>query len=301
MNKEKILVIGGCGYIGSKLYNFLVEKDFDVSSVDLEWFGNPARIPNNKIDYRELSSWFIGQFDTIILLAGHCNPKMCEGSPLSSFKNNVENFVNLCGKLCSTQKFIYASSIGVYGKAKIVDEESILGAPINYYDLSKSIIDNYAKLSNLIYFGLRFGAVNGISPNFRRDVLVNGMTISAIENNKISVSNPLSIRGVLGINDLCEGINKIIQFGSNKNRGIYNFTSFNGYIGDIATEIAEYFKVKKELLEPTIDCYDSLIDNCKFKKEFNFIPTDSLISIVREIDENYGKFKIGTRDKKFYD
>ena len=39
INFEKVLIIGGCGYIGTHLGKFL-QDEFDVSSVDLEWYGN---------------------------------------------------------------------------------------------------------------------------------------------------------------------------------------------------------------------------------------------------------------------
>ena len=38
----KILIIGGCGYIGSQLDIFLQQQDMQVDSVDLELFGNPG-------------------------------------------------------------------------------------------------------------------------------------------------------------------------------------------------------------------------------------------------------------------
>ena len=36
----KILVVGGCGYVGSVLVPVLVEKGYEVDVVDLLWFGN---------------------------------------------------------------------------------------------------------------------------------------------------------------------------------------------------------------------------------------------------------------------
>ena len=39
---NKILIIGGCGYIGSKLNAYLDSKGYAVTSVDLEIFGNPG-------------------------------------------------------------------------------------------------------------------------------------------------------------------------------------------------------------------------------------------------------------------
>ena len=36
---KKILIIGGCGYVGSELYNSM-KNSYEVDTVDLEWYGN---------------------------------------------------------------------------------------------------------------------------------------------------------------------------------------------------------------------------------------------------------------------
>ena len=36
---KKILIIGGCGYVGSALYKYLT-KNYAVDTLDLEWYGN---------------------------------------------------------------------------------------------------------------------------------------------------------------------------------------------------------------------------------------------------------------------
>ena len=42
----KILVTGGCGYIGSLLIPKLLSKNHEIISVDKQWFGN--FLPKNK-------------------------------------------------------------------------------------------------------------------------------------------------------------------------------------------------------------------------------------------------------------
>mgnify|MGYP006095591149 CR=1 FL=1 len=55
MGKKKILIIGGCGYIGSRLLSFFDKKDFIIKILDIEMSGDPAKINNYKIDYNNLS------------------------------------------------------------------------------------------------------------------------------------------------------------------------------------------------------------------------------------------------------
>ena len=40
---EKILITGGCGYIGTNLVNFL-KQNHKVTVIDTQWFGNFTKI-----------------------------------------------------------------------------------------------------------------------------------------------------------------------------------------------------------------------------------------------------------------
>ena len=37
---EKILITGGCGYIGTNLVNFFLKQNHKVTVIDTQWFGN---------------------------------------------------------------------------------------------------------------------------------------------------------------------------------------------------------------------------------------------------------------------
>ena len=46
---KKILIIGGNGYIGSKLYEHLLNLNYDVTNIDLGWFGKYTQKQFSKI------------------------------------------------------------------------------------------------------------------------------------------------------------------------------------------------------------------------------------------------------------
>ena len=96
---EKVLIIGGCGYIGSRLHQYLLSQGMDITSVDLRWFGSFTNFYSVEQDFSELEKGFLAQFKTVILLAGHSSVKMCASNMRSTFNNNVVNFIALLDKL----------------------------------------------------------------------------------------------------------------------------------------------------------------------------------------------------------
>jgi len=301
---NKTLIIGGCGYIGSRLFNYLKRKQYNVTSLDLELFGNP-NIQNTKENYKDLTKEDIARFDNVILLAGHSSVKMCESNMIGCFRNNVQYFVELLSKISKNQKFIYASSSSVYGNVNrnIVTEECEEYVAGSFYDLSKAEIDHYVKIFDEVsYYGLRFGTVNGFSPNTRNDVMINAMVSSAIVNKEIKVFNPMIRRPILYINDLCRAVETIMLEGNHSNRGLYNLASFNSTADIIGRKTSEVFDdVKLSVIdrEPTPEeninkklnskVYDFAISSDKFVSTFNFKFEGTIKDTAIELKENLNK------------
>ena len=309
---KKILIIGGCGYIGSQLYDFL-SPAHDITTLDLEWFGNYINPHNIKRDFNTLTSAELGQYDVVILLAAHSSVKMCQDNMVSCMRNNVLNFVELLDKINEEQTFIYASSSSVYGDTKelVVKEDYVRFEPNNYYDLSKHEIDSYAELSSKTYFGLRFGTVNGMSPNLRNDIMINAMTFNGKQNDKVFCFNPEIHRPILGIQDLCRAVGVIIQGGNRENCGIYNLASFNSTAREISEAVARRLNVELVVTDDLPEvitnvklqtkAYNFLINTQKFRRAFNFTFEESVDSIVKSIVDNFDQINKGNRsDAKLY-
>jgi UDP-glucuronate 4-epimerase len=291
----KILIIGGTGYIGSQLYCDLI-KDFEVDTIDLEWFGNYVNPKNTKLNYNLIHKEKLDEYDVVILLAGHSSVPMCLNSMVPAFQNNVVNFVDLLNKL-SHQKFIYASSSSVYGNTGSMPakEDWDRFRPKNYYDLTKQEIDFYAELSSIEYYGLRFGTVNGPSPNLRVDIMINKMYHEAKQIGYINMFNSNISRPILGIYDLCYAIRRIIQEGDH--RGIYNLASFNGVVKDIIHSVGESVKVDIIDMGHT-PSYNFSIDTLKFEDVYKFKFKDTIQSIVDKLSDNYDSCMKSIRDQE---
>jgi nucleoside-diphosphate-sugar epimerase len=293
---KKILIIGGDGYIGSRLYLDLC-KEYEVTSLDLCWFSDPME-GTIKEDYKNLGKDFYASFDCIILLAGHSSVNMCEGRIENAFNNNVENFLDLISKLGPNQKFIYASSSSVYGNSGSlkVDEKYTDFIPHNHYDITKHVIDLYSPKFDVEYYGLRFGTVNGYSPRTRSDVMINSMIYNAKTNGEIKLYVKDIMRPILGISDLSSSIQKIVKSEKDQ-RGVYNLASFNKTAEEIAIGISKYTGyIIKDLGDthlPIVNSklqtksYNFSIDCSKFKNNFDFQFKDTIETISEEIIRNF--------------
>lgn len=265
-----------------------MERGHTVESVDVEWFGKPNVITNIKCDYRHFHDY--ASYDVIVLLAGHSSVKMAGSDGRSTFKNNVDNFTWLLDRIKPEQKLIYASSSSVYSNPGAVKlDETYTGyEPTNFYDLSKIVIDNYATIKGqwpYQIFGLRFGTVNGYSPNLRSDIMINAMVCSYLRRKFIEVSNPHIYRPILWLKDLCWAMECIIQDGNSDNSGIYNLCSLNASVATIGRRV-------KEILGSDCDIvyggsvgtpYNFQITCSKFCSEFGFNFNGSIDGIVNEL------------------
>jgi UDP-glucose 4-epimerase len=297
---QKILIIGGCGYIGSKLFIHLTKQKYFVDTVDITWFGNNVNPNNIILDYKSLTKAFLKKYDVIILFAGHSSVAMCENAMIASFENNIHKFLTLLEKI-DTQKFIYASSSGIYGSTgkRLMEEDEDRYIPTNYYDLTKKTIDYYAQLSHIQYYGLRFGTVNGGSPNLRTDLMINKMYLTSQKTGKIIITNKKVLRPILGIQDLCRAVVSIIE--KEGTRGIYNIASFNSSVGEIATAVAQELKGIEIVDNGEKDLqkvYDFAISTEKFEKTFDFLFTDTVKSIIMSLQEKKKKVLYSERLKR---
>ena len=300
---NRTLIIGSGGYIGSRLM-----KEMQATGVDINWF----KKGKEDVDFKDLTRDYYSEFDNIILLAGHSSVKMSEGGLNSCFNNNVRNFIDLLEKL-DKQKLIYASSSSVYGSVggKTVNEKYFGFEPYNQYDISKHVADLYAQKSDVEYYALRFGTVNGYSPFLRSDVMINAMVNSAINDGHIKLYIKDTMRPILGINDLCRAVRYILASGEDK-RGLYNLASFNKTAEQIAYEVADVMgvEVKEFQADPTqientknqTKAYNFSISTLKFRREFGFKFKDTVESLTNELKSSWGKMKKTNRsESKYYE
>ena len=188
----KILVTGGCGYVGSKLVNGLIADNHKIKVVDSQWFGNYL-ISNKNLeifceDIRDINENHFKDIDTVIHLANIANDPSVELNPNLSWDVNVVQSIKIIELAIkfNVKKFIYASSGSVYGvkeEDEVVEDLSLV--PISIYNKTKiaaeRIFLSYSDKINV--YNIRPATVCGLSPRMRFDLTVN-MFVSQAFNNK---------------------------------------------------------------------------------------------------------------------
>lgn len=156
---RKILVTGGCGYIGSHTIVDLIENGYDVISVDNNSRSNPVilkgveqitgkKIKNYKVDLCNFDDTFaIFQENTDITGIIHFAAYKAVGEsvekPLLYFENNLNSLINLlkCVQEFQIPYFVFSSSCTVYGEPDKmpVTEQSPLKPAQSPYGHTKQI------------------------------------------------------------------------------------------------------------------------------------------------------------------
>ena len=302
--KEKILIVGGAGYVGSMLAEKLLNDGYKVRIFDLFiyniQFQKNEDLELVKGDIRNISllEKSLKEIDHVIHLACISNDPSFELNPdlgKSINFDSFEPFVKLCtrGKI---KRFIYASSSSVYGlsREKNVNEEHVL-KPLTDYSKFKvgceEILTRYEN-SDMIWTILRPATVCGYSIRQRFDVVVNLLTNLAFNKKEISVFGGDQLRPNVNINDMIESYITVLKADYKK----IKYETFNvGYENLKVLEIAKLVmktidkKVSLKIL-PTDDNRSYHISSNKIGDVLNFkmkhTVEDAIKELVKAFEDN---------------
>lgn len=250
----KIIITGGCGYVGSVLVNKLI-KNHVVTVIDNQWFGNflpeHKNLTVHKFDIREIPDDFdFRGYDACIHLANIANDPSVDLDPTLSWEVNVlaaKKLVELCIKN-KLDKFIYASSGSVYGiKSEDKVTEDLDLVPISTYNKTKMICErlllSYKDKINI--FVARPATVCGLSPRMRFDVSVNLLTLQALTKKKLTILGGSQTRPAIHIDDMVSLYEHFLF--SKIDPGIYNAGFENISILELGKKIQEIISCDIEI------------------------------------------------------
>jgi UDP-glucose 4-epimerase len=272
-----ILLVGGLGYIGTFLNDYLLNLGFTVDICDYGKILNPRSNSNIKYpyNYSGLTAKDLSQYDCILWFAGHSSVSESNSDPIGALNNNMINLIDFLKKIPKENTlFIYASTASLYTGAEGPSREDAKVVPYeNAYDISKFAFDYLAPRFHKKIIGLRMGTLSGYSAKMRPELIFNSMMLSAYFKGEIKVANKEKIRSILFLSDLAQII-KILLTKSIYSFGFYNASSYTFTIGEISEKISNHSNAK--IIElPKSDTYSFSIDNSKikslgFKNTFSF-------------------------------
>ncbi len=207
----RLLVTGGCGYIGTVLTERLLLDGHQVTVVDTQWFGNHlAEHPELvvlKQDIRDSRAIPLDGVDTVLHLANIANDPAVELNPELSWEVNVlagQQLADLAVR-AGVRQFIYASSGSVYG-VKQEDEvtEDLVLEPISVYNKTKMAAERVllSYRDEMIVHCVRPATVCGLSPRMRLDVAVNMLTYQALSGGQMTIFGGRQTRPNIHIKDM---------------------------------------------------------------------------------------------------
>jgi nucleoside-diphosphate-sugar epimerase len=290
--RGRVLVTGGCGYVGTKLTNALLARTpFDVTVIDTQWFGNfltpSPRLTVTKRDVRAIDEIDLSPYDVIFHLANIANDPSVDLNPYASWEVNVLGTMRLIDRAVrqGVGQFVFASSSSVYGvKSEPKVTEDLELVPISEYNKTKMVAERVilSYEDSLVTTVIRPATVCGFSPRMRLDLTVNLLTMQALTNGVMTVFGGAQTRPNIHIDDLVD----LYLFSMERRlQGVYNAGFENLTVQAIAERIAAETSAEIRVL-PSNDprsysvCSDRLLAT-------GFAPSRSVDTAIKELTAAY--------------
>lgn len=224
--KQSILITGGCGFIGTNLIEYLLEKtDWQINILDNLMEGKWEDVENIQ-GYNQNRVFFIKgdirnpddiekaitDCSMVVNLAAQTGVIPSTEDPLFDADINVIGLINMlqAAKKYQIKKFIHASSAAPLGEQEMPIHEKQVPAPLSPYGASKLSGEGYCSAYSASYdlntVVLRFSNVYGpksynkgsVIAVFLRQIL-NGESLTVYGNGK-------QTRDFIYVKDLCQAI-----------------------------------------------------------------------------------------------
>jgi nucleoside-diphosphate-sugar epimerase len=178
MNREKIYIIGGSGFIGSHTAKLFLEKsNYDIYIVDkipphreLYNFNKVNFIKCDITNIEQVKAALSGSIDYIFFLASIIRPEECRKEPYNSSNVNIAGLLNVLNFVIekNIKKFIFSSSTHVYNTSLEevnADLQIDTQLPQHIYPCFKLITEQLLRSYNLMYglpyLNLRYSVAYG--------------------------------------------------------------------------------------------------------------------------------------------
>ena len=307
--KKKILITGGCGYIGSSLGNYFSDK-YEVITLDkrkknIFLSKEIKHYICNLLDQNKLKK-IIAKIkpDAVVHLAGQSTIDLVDKKKNEYYKNNVlaTNILVKIIKKLEIPKFIFSSTAAIYDKSKDILKETSKIKSKNSYGLSKIkcekiLIKNF-KLSKTSYCILRFF---NVASSLREKkigelhnpethlipILINALYYKKniqIYGNNYDTKDGTCLRDYIHISDILTGIEKSIIFLDKNKSNIFNLGSGKCYsVLDVIRNCEKMIKKNANVLSKNLRKHDAAILMCDISKSDKILKWKPIKSNLKKI------------------
>jgi UDP-glucuronate decarboxylase len=230
--KNKVLVTGGAGFLGSHLCDALIKKDHDVLCVDNFFTGNKNNIshllPNPKFELMRHDVTFplYVEVDEIYNLACPASPIHYQFDPVQTTKTSVHGAINMLGLARRVKaRILQASTSEVYGDPEIHPQTESYWGRVNPVGL-RSCYDEGKRCAETLFFDywrqhqleikvMRIFNTYGPKMHPQDGRVVSNFIVQAIKGDPISIYGDGSqTRSFCYVDDLIKGMIKLMNTSS---------------------------------------------------------------------------------------
>lgn len=228
----RILVTGGCGFIGSHLVDRLVRDAHEILVVDNLSTGKEENLNReaefHKLDVQSpelLRVFQNSKIEIVFHLAAQIDVRKSIKEPLFDAGSNILGTINVleCCRRTGVKKVVFASSGGViYGNTERPAKEGDLPNPLSPYGVAKlageGYLKCYAEWHALRFMALRFANVYGP----RQDPLGEAGVVAIFANRVIEEESPTiygfgkMVRDYVHVDDVVHAIVLAMENGENE-------------------------------------------------------------------------------------
>ncbi|MDC0547261.1 NAD-dependent epimerase/dehydratase family protein [Gammaproteobacteria bacterium] len=258
-----ILVTGAAGFIGAAVATFLLKKNRAVVTVDNLSTGDLDNIPNGCVfiegdvsDVSVLAELEKYDIDAIIHIAGQSSGEVSFSDPVYDLDTNTKSTLLLLkyARESGIDRFIYASTMSVYGGANEIVNETMCVKPVSFYGVGKLASEQYLEIFSKYKIrctSLRFFNVYGPGQNMEN--MQQGMASiflsQAIKNNKIIVKGSGErYRDFIYIDDVVTSVIACLESMKDGHEVINVGTGIKTKVKDLISEIQNIFDDELDII-----------------------------------------------------
>jgi UDP-glucose 4-epimerase len=308
----KILVTGGCGFIGSHVVDAYINEGHqvviidDLSTGDIKNLNSKAKFFKEDIRNKNIEDIFRKEnFDIVNHHAAQINVRISVTNPLFDAQINILGSLNLLNQSVKygVKRFIFASSGGaVYGEPeKFPITENFALDPLSPYAVSKIATEKYlltlTKLYDFDYVILRYSNVYGPRQISKSEAGVISIFINQILNNTECVvfGDGNQVRDYVYVDDVVEANILALDCKSDiLNIGTGIATSVNDLINILSDITKKSVDHRHDKPRPG-DVFKNVLDYSKAESKLHWKPKMSLNQGILKTFEYFSIRNAGTQ------